>query len=622
MLRAFVLLCFTGAALPQEGPGSDPPEIPSEVVLVENERVAMRDSVLLATDLYFPARDGRALPGPFPALVERTPYNRRSRGNLRRAIALAKRGYVVVLQDVRGRFDSEGSWWMLVDDGRDGFDLLAWIGKQPWSNGRIGTMGGSYTGATQHALALEDPPGLQAMFVRETVSNMGKIGLRHHGAFELRFMAWIFSRAVDSREALADPLLKAALAEANERLPEYVYRLPFKPGTTPLRLLPHYEAWLYKAMTESDYGDYWKQGGYNVEEHYARHADVPVVHQTGWHDSWTRSSIDNFLGLSRLKKSPQRLLVGPWVHGGASRQHHGDVDFGEEAAVSDYTDFMGDWFDRWLKDEKHPAEDPPIRLFVMGGGEGGKDEEGRMRHGGRWRSERTWPVEGTRFVPYFLHGDGQLSPEAPPRSDPTTYVFDPRDPVPTIGGNISSAGPLMEPGAFDQRCAPRFFGCKDSLPLAARNDVLVFESAPLEKDIEVTGPIEVRLWVSTSATDTDFTAKLVDVYPPNPDYPHGFAMNLTDSIVRLRYRESLETQKLVEPGEVVPVNIVLYPTSNLFARGHRIRLDISSSNFPRFDVNPNTGEPVGKSRSWSLAVNSLHHGPETPSSVVLPVVER
>jgi hypothetical protein len=180
----------------------------------------------------------------------------------------------------------------------------------------------------------------------------------------------------------------------------------------------------------------------------------------------------------------------------------------------------------------------------------------------------------------------------------------------------------MEPGAFDQRCAPRFFGCKDSLPLAARNDVLVFESAPLEKDIEVTGPIEVRLWVSTSATDTDFTAKLVDVYPPNPDYPHGFAMNLTDSIVRLRYRESLETQKLVEPGEVVPVNIVLYPTSNLFARGHRIRLDISSSNFPRFDVNPNTGEPVGKSRSWSLAVNSLHHGPETPSSVVLPVVER
>jgi putative CocE/NonD family hydrolase len=603
-------------------PRSERPELPPEVARIENVKVAMRDGVSLATDLYFPARDGQALPGPFPALVERTPYDRTSAGNLRRAIALASRGYAVVLQDVRGRFGSEGSWWMLVDDARDGFDLLAWIREQPWSNGRIGTMGGSYTGATQHALALERPPGLEAMFVRETVSNMGKVGLRHHGAFELRFMAWIFSRAVDSREALADPRLAAALAEANERLPEYVLRLPFKPGTTPLEMLPHYEAWLVKAMTEADYGEYWKQPGYNVEEHYQRHADVAVLHQTGWHDSWTRSSIDNFLGLSRLKESPQRLLVGPWVHGGASRRFHGEVDFGEEAALSDYTGFMGDWFDRWLRDAPAPPSDPVVRLFVMGGGDGRRDAEGRMRHGGRWRDEPAWPLPGTRFTSYFLHEDGRLSPEAPAAPGSTSYLFDPRDPVPTIGGNISSAGPLMSPGAFDQRCAPRHFGCKDALPLSARNDVLVFETAPLPRDVEITGPIEVRLWVSTSAPDTDFTAKLIDVHPPNPDYPHGFAMNLTDSIVRLRYRESLSVADLVEADEVVPVTIVLYPTSNLFGAGHRIRLDVSSSNFPRFDVNPNTGEPLGRSRRWEVAVNRIHYGPETPSQVVLPWINR
>jgi len=180
----------------------------------------------------------------------------------------------------------------------------------------------------------------------------------------------------------------------------------------------------------------------------------------------------------------------------------------------------------------------------------------------------------------------------------------------------------MSPGAFDQRCAPRFFGCRDSLPLAARNDVLVFQTEPLEASVEVTGPLEVRLFVSSSAPDTDFTAKLVDVYPPSPDYPHGFAMNLSDSIVRLRYRESLESPALLRPDEIVPVTLVLYPTSNLFAAGHRIRLDVSSSNFPRFDVNPNTGEPVGKSRRWSIAVNTLHHGASTPSQILLPLVER
>ncbi|MCA1651141.1 MAG: CocE/NonD family hydrolase, partial [Acidobacteria bacterium] len=212
------------------------------------------------------------------------------------------------------------------------------------------------------------------------------------------------------------------------------------------------------------------------------------------------------------------------------------------------------------------------------------------------------------------------SSRKPSPAGPTTYAFDPRRPVPTIGGNISSAAPLMEPGGYDQRCAPKFFGCDDALPLAARNDVLVFETAPLSTDTEVTGPLEVKLWASSSAVDTDFTAKLVDVYPPNADYPHGFALNLADSIVRMRYRQGLGKAVLLKPGEIVPVTIVLYPTSNLFKAGHRIRLDISSSNFPRFDVNPNTGEPLGRHRRWVIAENSVYHDPERTSHIVLPIV--
>lgn len=265
----------------------------------------------------------------------------------------------------------------------------------------------------------------------------------------------------------------------------------------------------------------------------------------------------------------------------------------------------------------------PVRIFVMGGGDGRKTRDGRMHQGGRWRDETSWPVAGTRLVPYYLHAGGTLTPDRPPASRPTAYTFDPRRPVPTIGGNISSAGVLMEPGGYDQRCDPRrFFGCEDNLPLAARNDVLVFETAPLGADTEVTGPLEVKLWVSSTAVDTDFTAKLIDVHPPNPDYPHGFALNLADSIVRMRYRHGLGRAVLLKPAEVVPATIVLYPTSNLFKAGHRIRLDLSSSNFPRFDVNPNTGEPLGRHRRWAVAENTVYHDPERPSHIVLPIVER
>ena len=612
LLAAVLIACVAAAQAPP----------PPTVAIEKDVMVAARDGIRLATDIYFPASDGSRAAGPFPVIVERTPYDKEAAANVHRGIHFAQRGYVVIFQDVRGRFKSEGRWWMLVDDSRDGYDLLEWISRQPWSSGRVGTMGGSYTGATQHALAIARPPGLAAMFVRETVSNMGKIGLRHHGAFELRFMAWIFSRAVDSREANANPALRAALEQANADLPKYVRQLPLLPGATPLRLLPNYESWLVESMTHSDYDSYWKQAGYNVEEHYAEHADVPVYHETAWYDSWTRSSIDNYLGLTAVKGSPQRLIVGPWTHGGASRAWSGAADFEPDGAIRDYDGFMEAWFDRWLKGKPGPAGESPIRLFVMGGGSGRRTREGRIQHGGRWRDASTWPLAGTRFVPYYIHADGRLTPQLPGDAPATTYRFDPHRPVPTIGGNISSAAPLMEPGGYDQRCAPQFFGCDDDRPLASRSDVKVFQTGVLSNDIEVSGPLEVKLWVASSATDTDFTAKLVDVYPPTDDFPAGFALNLSDSIVRMRYRNRLDRQELLTPGAVVPVTMTLYPTANLFKAGHRIRLDISSSNFPRFDVNPNTGEPLGRNQRWAIATNSVYHDGQHPSHIVLPVVTR
>ena len=257
---------------------------------------------------------------------------------------------------------------------------------------------------------------------------------------------------------------------------------------------------------------------------------------------------------------------------------------------------------------------------MMGGGTGRDDDDGRMRHGGEWRFLSDWPTPGATQTSLYLHADGSLSEQMPGASEPTDYVFDPRNPVPTIGGQINSGDNLVPSGPYDQRCGPEWFGCDDSLPLAARDDVLVFQTPPLEEDVEVSGPITVKLWVSSSAKDTDFTAKLLDVHPPNADYPWGYAMNLADRIVRGRYRNSLERAEPMTPGEVAEVTIDLLGTGNRFKKGHRIRLDISSSNFPFFDVNPNTGNALGRSFTMEIATNRIYHDREHPSHVVLPIL--
>lgn len=258
----------------------------------------------------------------------------------------------------------------------------------------------------------------------------------------------------------------------------------------------------------------------------------------------------------------------------------------------------------------------------MGAGEPHKTPEGRLFVGGHWRDEQEWPLARALSTPYYIHGDGSLSSEKPGASKPTSYRFDPADPEPTLGGNVSSEGALMLRGAQDQRCTSVDWHCKGTLPLASRSDVLVYQTVPLEEDVEVTGRLIVKLWASSDGPDTDFTAKLIDVYPPNADYPAGVDLNIGGSIVRARYRESHQRAKPLTAGQPEEFTIEMYPTSLVFRRGHRIRLDISSSNFPRFDVNPNTGEPLGQERSRRVALNAIYQDPAHASRIVLPVIPK
>jgi putative CocE/NonD family hydrolase len=616
LLAAFAQALAGGAAIRADAPPTAPRSEPTnEVVVRKNVKVAARDGTRLAADIYLPARGGDPLAGRFATILARTPYNKD--GMKGDADWFAARGYAVVINDVRGRYESEGTWRMIVDDPADGFDVVHWITEQPWSNGRIGTIGTSYVGGTQHALAIAHPPGLAAMIPVDSLSNCGIAGIRHGGAFELRFMNWIFTiGAPNARAALANEPLRAALVENGKLMPQHLMSLPIRKGCTPLRVVPEYEDWLIEVMRHADYDDYWKQSGYSVTEHVAEYADVPVYHVTGWYDSWCRQNTLNYQALSRTKKGPHRLIIGPWTHGAQASAWAGAIEFPPEAAL-DLGNWRLAWFERWLRDGGDPSEPtPPVKIFVMGGGDGHKTPAGRRFHGGHWRDEKEFPLARSRFTPYYLHGDGTLGPRRPDeRAARTSFRFDPLHPVPTLGGNLSSTSGIADAGGFDQRARAATIAGENLLPLSERRDVLVFQTDPLQQDVEVTGPVAVRLWISSSASDTDFTAKLVDVYPPNEDYPEGYDLLLCDSIIRCRYRNGFEREELMEPGAEYDVSILLPPTSNLFAAGHRIRVDVSSSNFPRLDRNPNTGEPMGRHTHEVVAENSVHGG-----SVVLPVI--
>lgn len=614
-----------------------------DVIVMKNVPVPVRDGVHLAADVYRPARGGAFVEEKLPALLERTPYSKDNAERVEQnGLWYAERGYVMVIQDVRGRYRSEGTFSFLAQEAADGHDTIEWVARQPWCDGKVGTLGLSYAGWTQLSAAALGPPHLAAMWVDEAGANAWSSTVRHNGAFEMRFLCWALWQGAKSREAKADPVLERALGSVNVR--EWLQKMPLKRGASPLAHLPAYEQWAFDIATRGDFETFWEQPGYNIERHWDRVTDCPIVLTTGWYDSYTRAAFENFAGLGKAKRGPVRLIVGPWTHGvrQLGQTFAGDVELGADAAL-DHNEERLAFFDWALKGVPNAWRDaPPLRLFVMGGGSGGKTGSGRLDHGGRWRDEREWPLPRCRVTDFYLHAGSRLAPERPGAGPAATpFTFDPRRPVPTVGGNMSSLVGLMPrpagapeipveererdiigvPGAFDQREDPRFLGSSPPyLPLAARPDVLVWQTEPLDRDVEVTGPVTVTLYVSSTAPDTDVTAKLIDVHPPGPDYPQGFAMNLTDSILRLRYRNG-GTAEPLESGKVYACTFPLYPTANRVRAGHRIRLDVSSSNYPRFDVNPNTGDALWDNAVARVAVNTIHHDAEHPSHVALPLLD-
>ena len=595
--------------------------------LVTDVMVPMRDGVKLATDIYFPTQEGKRLTEKLPVIMVRTPYNKSRGGSANRsAIYWASHGYVSVYQDTRGRYNSEGVWHMLDDDGRDGYDAAEWTVSQDWSNGKIGMFGTSYVGGTQHAMALEDAPGLTTIIPTDAMSNLGYYSMRYDGAYELRFWNWIHwagqSGGRQSRDSATKEMLEEFIEVENRR--KYLELFPVRKGTTPLKFMPEYEDWLVNAMKEGGNTDFWKQN--NVRDYTHNYKDIPVYLVGGWYDSWGVNTTENYMALSKSIEGPVYLIMGPWIHGRQGQFSHGQVSFGEAAAMSDPMAWRLQWYDKWLKQKETAVgkDDPfktPVRIFVMGTGDGSMTADSLLNHGGYWRNENEWPLARTEQTPYYFHEGGMMAIGKPSeRSASTDFVADPDDPVSTIGGNTSSGGGILLQGAWDQKGGDHVWNWKLPIPLSARNDVVVFQTEPLEEDVEVTGEIRVRLWASSSAKDTDFTAKLIDVYPPSPAYPGGFDLNIGDGIMRARFRDSRTEEKLMKPGEVYLFEIRLYPSSNVFKKGHRIRVDIAGSNFPRFDVNPNTGEPLNDHRRTMKALNTIYHDARHPSHILLPVI--
>jgi putative CocE/NonD family hydrolase len=469
------------------------------------------------------------------------------------------------------------------------------------------------------------------MFHVEAPISYFQNGVRRGGAFVQMVVPVAFYFASTSREALADPVLKRGLMDNDMKGPEWLKRWPFDRGRTMLSRVPEDERFLIDTWVNTDYDKYYKDNVlWEPILYLDRYADAAGYYFTGWYDQYR--GYEFYSALRPRKKSPIKLLVGPWGHG-TNATFLGDVNFGEAAALTEEqgNELQLRWFDQTLKGiDTGILKEPPVRLFRMGGGDGRKDGAGRLRHGGSWIQESSWPLESTQFTNFYLGEKNSLTAETPPANEaPSTYFYDPKDPVPTIGGasyfvirSVTPSRYFVPYGPQDQRESAECLFCKTTLPLPARQDVLVFETAPLERDVEVTGPLTVKLWISSSAPSTDFTAKLIDVYPPSEDYPEGYAMNLADGILRTHYRNGFEKREMMKPGEAYELTIPMFATSNLFKKGHRIRVDISSSDYPAYDPNPNTGEPYMVGNQSVPAKNVVYHDRQRPSHIILPIIPR
>ncbi len=570
-----------------------------------NLPVKMRDGIVLYADVYRP--DG---PGPFPVVLQRTPYDKSAPGSFTNLDPLkaARNGYAVVIQDTRGRYASDGQFYCFRDEVNDGYDTVEWAAAQAWSTGKVGMYGASYVGATQWLAALSRPPHLTTILPNVTASNYHEGWTYQGGAFELGFnVSWTLAQltlanfgAISSVKDVG-PERRQQLIEAVNGMESSFLHLPTKELPPLLYGLADY---YYDWLAHPEYDDYWK--ALCIEDNHSR-LGVPAYNIGGWYDIFLGGTIRNFLGMRSNggtddARRGQKLLIGPWQHSSRGTSVVGDHYFGlaADAMAADLDGVHLRWFDYWLKGiDNGILDEPPVRIFVMGDNV--------------WRDEQEWPLARAQNTDYYfhsrgkansLHGDGELSAQPPGEEPPDVYLYNPADPTPTRGGALCCNPYFAANGAFDQR------------DIEARPDVLVYTTPPLEQDLEVTGPVTVSLWAATSATDTDFTAKLVDVCED------GCARNLTDGIIRARYRESTSLASVVEPGRAYLYTIDLWATSNVFQQGHRIRVEISSSNFPRFDRNTNTGSVIAGDANFKPALQTVLHDAEHPSHITLPVVPR
>jgi len=579
---------------------------PYSVTFDYNVPIMMRDGVTTYADVFRPSAEGRV-----PTLLQRTPYDKSAPANRTGtldAIRAASHGFAVVVQDVRGRYTSEGDFYTFFNEINDGRDSIEWVASQSWSDGQVGMYGVSYVGATQWLAAKSGAPALKGIAPGVTASDYHEGWAWQGGAFELGFnLSWAVGALtaanwtnISQRLRLHDEDADTLIA-AKDDLDRWFRYMPMKDMP---RLKDGLARYYYDWLEHPEYDDYWKR--VSIEE---SHADIaiPAYNFGGWYDIFLGGTIRNYarmreLGATAAARDGQRLTIGPWVHGGAPPSVSGEYNFGTRAAGA-AIDLMGEmlrFYDYVLLGEDNGFEnDKPVRLFVMGEN--------------RWRREDAWPLARAETVSYYLHsggranslnGDGALSRETPADQPPDVYLYNPLNPVPTVGGGLCCDPAFMASGAYDQRW------------VEGRDDVLVYSTPPLEADVEVTGPVSVTLFASTNASDTDFTAKLVDVEPS------GYARNLTDGIIRARYRNGRGPASFIQPGRVYEYAIDLWATSNLFKKGHRIRVEISSSNFPRFDRNANTGDEIGADAAFVPALQTVHHAAEYPSRVELPVVAR
>ncbi|MEM1187532.1 MAG: CocE/NonD family hydrolase [Pseudomonadota bacterium] len=542
---------------------------PETLKVTYRHPVPMRDGVALSTHIYLPAAEGR-----FPTLLVRDIYGNGSQGVRQRYARWAtQNGYAFVYQQARGRYDSGGNWYPYFQEIPDGEDTLSWITEQPWSDGGVGMFGTSYLASVQWLAALSGHPALKAIAPAMSPGNYYRDVAYPGGAFSLLSRASWGIGLVGGRTN----------ANYGTDWISGIEHLPLKTLDESLGFdVRHFRDWL----EHPSYDRYWEP--LNLEAR-ADEMDVPALNFGGWYDVFLRSTIGSYStmrtdAISERARAGQRMIIGPWPHGWNAKTVTGEVDFGDGALINAEA-MMLEWFDHYLKGKELP-ERPPIMLFVMGRNE--------------WRAEQDWPLARTRYESWYLHDDGKLSPEAPGSTEgKLEYVYDPTDPVPTLGGNI------MRPelrGAYDQK------------PLEERSDILRFVSPPFEESTEITGPIRATLFAASNATDTDFMAKLMVVKPD------GKAINLVDGVIRARYRKGFSEPELIEPGTVYEYDLDLWATSYELSMGDRLRVDISSSNFPRLNRNPNTGAPFGETTEMRSARQTIMASSRYPSRIVLPVI--